>query len=65
MDKKFETLADMPRSLQCKYDIISNFILYWTSDDIETKRMISALADYMNEDDFNEVEGYFPITIEL
>lgn len=57
---KFNSLSEMPLSLQCKHDIISNFIEYWTSDEEERARMYECLVDYINEDHVNEVEGYFP-----
>lgn len=60
MNKKFNSVTEMPLTLQCKYDIITNFIEHWTSDDEERKRMYLCLGEYINEDHIDEVEGYFP-----
>jgi len=56
---KFNSVAEMPRSLQCKYDIIANFIEHWTSDDKERQQMYLCLADYIEDDHVNEIQGYF------
>jgi hypothetical protein len=56
---KFNSVADMPRTLQCKYDIISNFIEHWTSDEEERVQMYLSLGEYINDDQPNEVQCYF------
>lgn len=62
---KFESHNEMPRTLQCKYDIISNFIEHWTSDDKERQQMYNCLADYINDDHVNEIQGYFADIISI
>lgn len=56
---KFTSITEMPRSFQCKYDIIANFIEHWTSDDIEREQMYLCLGEYINEDNTNEIQHYF------
>jgi hypothetical protein len=56
---KFNSVAEMPRTLQCKYDIIANFIEHWTSDEEERVQMYLCLGEYINEDHTNEIQGYF------
>jgi hypothetical protein len=62
---KFESHKEMPRTLQCKYDIISNFIEHWTSDDKERQQMYACLEDYINDDHVNEIQGYFADIISI
>jgi hypothetical protein len=56
---KFNSVAEMPRTLQCKYDIIANFIEHWTSDEEERVQMYLCLGEYINEDHTNEIQGFF------
>jgi len=62
---KFNSVQEMPRTLQCKYDIISNFIEHWTSDEEERVKMYLCLGEYINEDHINEIQGYFADTITI
>jgi hypothetical protein len=43
-------MADMPDTIQFKYDIISDFIEHWTSDDDERRRMHECLSEYIQMD---------------
>jgi hypothetical protein len=62
---KFNSVADMPRTLQCKYDIIANFIEHWTTDETEIVKMYLFLGEYINEDHNNEIQEYFADTITI
>jgi hypothetical protein len=62
---KFNSVAEMPRTFQCKYDIIANFIEHWTSDEEERVQMYLCLGEYINEDNVNEIQNYFADTITI
>ena len=65
MNHKFNSWAEMPEAYQCKYDIISNFIEHWTSDEKERVQMFLCLGEYINEDNVNEITERFTLFTKL
>ena len=47
---------NLNKSFELKHIIISNFIDYWTSDNVEKVKMTDALNDYMEQDHVNELK---------
>jgi hypothetical protein len=50
------TKNKIKKSDELKHTIISNFINYWTSDNMERVKMTDALSDYIEQDHVNELE---------
>ena len=62
---KWNSVNEMPRTFQCKYDIIANFIEHWTSDEEERVQMYLCLGEYINEDHVNEIQLFLADVINI
>ena len=65
MENKFNSKADMPDTIQFKYDIIFNFIEHWTSDDDERRRMHNCLWEYINYNCSDEMKEFMVAYLQM